>query len=423
MRRLSELISDLETDFGANAFILYGKDQVLAHPMLAFGHPGLSRTLPLPKQGSFGDPVLVSMWDEQPVGFFFDETVIAGPGTRFVRFGEESYIILYREPDGYTDRAMIIGTHLPALDILSEIYRLRWAIILCLVISVFSAATAALIGHKIAGPVRRLSEGAKKVHDFDLATVERIPGSFFRELNDAASSFNSMLDGLKWFERYVPKALVRRLIQIDRDDALHSTYREVAIMFTDIENFTSHTENMAAPAVAEFVNEHFTMLTRCVEDEGGTIDKYIGDTMMAIWGAPEEQPDLADRACRAALAIQLAVRRQNEALTASDGARLRFRIGLHIGRVMVGNIGSPGRINYTVVGDPVNVAERLEELGKQLGRTQDDVNILVSGTLRSSLLTAFDLTHLGPQQLRGRTEQVEVYVLNGRDRSTTDDTQ
>ena len=90
---------------------------------------------------------------------------------------------------------------------------------------------------------------------------------------------------------------------------------------------------------------------------------------------------------------------------------------------MVGNIGSPGRVNYTVVGDPVNVAERLEELGKQLGRTQDDVNILVSGTLRSSLLTAFDLTHLGPQQLRGRTEQVEVYVLNGRDRSTTDDTQ
>ena len=180
---------------------------------------------------------------------------------------------------------------------------------------------------------------------------------------------------------------------------------------------------LTAPAVAEFVNEHFTMLTRCVEDEDGTIDKYIGDTMMAIWGAPEEQPDLADRACRAALAIQLAVRRQNETLTASDGARLRLRIGLHIGRVMVGNIGGPGRVNYTVVGDPVNVAERLEELGKQLGRTQDDVNILVSGTLRSSLLTAFDLTHLGPQQLRGRTEQVEVYALNGPDRSTTDDTQ
>jgi adenylate cyclase len=413
IRRLSELISDLETDFGANAFILHGRDEVLAHPMMAFGHPGLNRTNPLPRQSGFGDPVLASMWSEQPSGFFFDETVMAGPGTRFVRFGEESYIILFRDLDGYAAKPLIVGTHLPALDILSEIYRLRWAIILCLVISVISSAVAASIGRAIARPVRRLAESAKRIHDLELGSVAPIPGSFFRELNDAASSFNTMLDGLRWFERYVPKTLVRRLIRLDQDDALGSSYRDVAIMFTDIENFSTITETMTAPAVAEFVNRHFTTLSECVEAEGGTIDKYIGDSVMAIWGAPEPHDDCADRACRAALAIQAAVGRQNAGAAAEGGPRLRLRIGIHSGRVVAGNIGSPDRINYTVVGDPVNVTERLEELGKEIGRTDDDINILVSGTLRAALLQPFDLTHLGPQKLRGRQEQVEVYVLNG----------
>ncbi len=410
--RLSELISDLETDFGANAFILHGPDQVLAHPMMAFGYPDLSRSQPLPRQAGFGDPVLVSMWAEQPTGFF-DETILAGPGTRIVRLGEESYIILFRNLEGYAALPLIVGTHMPALDVLAEVHRLRWAIILCLLVSVVAAVTAAQIGRAIAQPVRRLAESAKQIHDFDFGAVAPIPGSFFRELNDAAYSFNAMLDGLRWFERYVPKTLVRRLIRLDGEDALGSSYREVAIMFTDIENFSAITEAMTAPKVADFVNSHFTTLSDCVEAEGGTIDKYIGDSMMAIWGAPESHEDIADRACRAALAIREAVQGHNEAAAAAGATRLRLRIGLHIDRVVAGNIGSPDRVNYTVVGDPVNVTERLEELGKEIGRTEDDVNILLSGAFRSALSTAFEMSHLGPQKLRSRQEQVEVYVLDG----------
>jgi class 3 adenylate cyclase len=350
------------------------------------------------------------MWEEQHPGLL-ERAILTGPGARFVRFGQQGFILLFQELADYTDRVLVVGTHLPSIDLLAEMRRLQWAIVLCVLISLFSALMAAFFGRQIARPVRRLSEGAMKIHDLELASVKPIPGSFFRELNDAAFSFNTMLDGLRWFERYVPKTLVRRLISLHQDTGIESSYRDVAIMFTDIAGFTQLSENMTAPDAAELLNQHFTMVARCVEAEGGTIDKFDGDSVMAIWGAPERYEDFADRACRAALAVKRAVLADNERQRRERGVPIRIRIGLHTGRVVVGNIGSPGRINYTVVGDPVNVARRLEELGKIVGQTSGEVNILVSGAVRSALVKPIALTHLGSHALRGRTEHVEVYEL------------
>ena len=279
--------------------------------------------------------------------------------------------------------------------------------------SVISSCAAAYIGRQIAQPVRRLAQGAKKVHSLDLASVDRIPRSFFRELDDAAQSFNFMLDGLKWFERYVPKGLVKRLMRQNPEGDIKSSYREVVVMFTDIVGFTTLSEKLTAPATANFLNDHFSMIAGCVEAEGGTVDKFIGDSVMAVWGVPEPQADFADRACRCALEIsrnvdELNRHRQSRVVGAQP---LRLRIGIHLGRVVVGNIGSSDRVNYTVIGDPVNVAQRLEEAGKTLGDTGRNVNILISGSVRGSLVKSVDLEHLGPKTLRGREEQVEVYVL------------
>jgi class 3 adenylate cyclase len=409
-QRLSEAISDLETEFGANAFILYGRDQVLAHPLLTFGYSGLTRLTPLPQQASFGDPVIAQMWEEQHPGLL-ERAILTGPGGRFVRLGQQGFIVLFQELTDYTDRDLMVGTHLPSIDLLAEMRRLQWAIVLCGLISLFSALLAAFFGHQIAKPVRRLSEGARKIHDLELGSVKPIPGSFFRELNDAAFSFNAMLDGLRWFERYVPKTLVRNLIRLHGDTGIESSYRDVAIMFTDIVGFTRLSENMTASDAAELLNQHFTMVARCVEAEGGTIDKFNGDSVMAIWGAPKHYDDLADRACRAALDIKRAVLAHNEQQREERAVATCLRIGVHIGRVVVGNIGSPGRINYTVVGDPVNVAQRMEELGKIVGQPSGEVNILVSGAVRSALVNPMALTYLGSHELRGRTEHVEVYQL------------
>jgi len=413
--RLSELISDLETDFGANAFILYGEDSVLAHPMMAFGYPDLHRMQPLPKQTAFTDPVITALWQVHE-DTLIEEMMLSGPGIRFVRLADQAHIVLYKQIKGYTDRPLYVGTHFDSVDMMSEVFRLKWAIISCLIISVFASFFAAYLGRRISLPVRRLAEGSAKVHQLELEDVAPIPGSFFKELNEAANSFNAMLDGLRWFERYVPKTLVTSLIRIHRDRGIESEYREICIMFTDIVKFATLSETMTAPAAAEFLNHHFTIIAQEIENHGGTVDKYIGDGVMAIWGAPEIYVDGADRTCMAALSIREAIESYNAAQREIDGPPVQLRIGLHVGQVMVGNIGSPGRINYTIVGDPANVANRIEEMGREIGDRDGDVNILMSDDFRRKLKADYQVTSLGEQPLRGRSRAVEVYSLTGRQR-------
>ena len=409
---LSEFISDLETEFGANAFILHGRDQVLAHSLMSFGYPGLTRLTPLPKQSAFGDPVITAMW-RGPERTSLAQQILSGPGYNFVTFGEREYVVLHKELEGYSDKPLLIGTYFESLDLLSEVGRLKWAIVICLAMSLFSAIVAAVIGRQIAQPVRRLADGTRRIHDLELASVDPIPGSFFSELDDAARSFNTMLDGLRWFERYVPKRLVQRLIKLDDEAGIGSEYRQVVIMFTDMAGFTSLSEQMTAPAAAEYLNGHFTMVADCCEREEGTVDKFIGDSVMAIWGAPDRQTDFADRACRAAAEVARTIAADNERRFESDLSEplARIRIGIHVGRVVVGNIGSPGRVNYTVIGDAVNVAQRLTEVADTIVGVDRDVSILVTSAVKDCLIEPLELRHIGPRPLRGRTEQVELYEI------------
>jgi class 3 adenylate cyclase len=409
--QLSEFISDLESEFGANAFILYGRDQILAHPLLAFGYPGTTRLNPLPRQTSFGDPIISAIWLENPSPSW-EEWLIAEPGIEFVQLGEQGYVVLYRELLDYADRPLLVGTYFRSQDVLAEVFRLKWAIVGSLAVALVAAVAAGYIGRQIAQPVRRLADGAKKIYDLDLAHVERMPASFFSELKDASRSFNTMLDGLRWFERYVPKALVRQLIHIQPDAAVESAFRDVVVMFTDIVAFTAMSERMSAPDTADLLNQHFTMVSECVGAEGGIVDKYIGDSVMAIWGALEVYPDAEDRACRAALAIRRAIAAHNRTGQAGQPV-IDLRIGIHVGKVMVGNIGSPERLNYTVVGDAVNVAQRLQELGDRAGDSEGWVKVLLSAAVKDGLLARYQLTELGARQLRGRSERVEVYALRG----------
>lgn len=412
IRLLSEFVSDVETEFGANAFILHGRDQVLAHPLMSFGYPGLTRLTPLPKQTAFGDPVIVSMWRE-PESKSLAQRILTGPGVNFVSFGDREFVVLHKTMEGFSDKPLLIGTYFESHDLLAEVGRLKWAIIICLVMSVVSAIFAAIIGRQIAQPVRRLAVATRKIHDLDLANVEQIPGSFFSELDDAARSFNTMLDGLRWFERYVPKRLVQKLIKLDDDEGIQSEYRRVVIMFTDMAGFTSLSEMMSAPEAAEYLNSHFTMVADACESELGTVDKYIGDSVMAIWGAPDRQKDFADRACQAAVKVARAIEADNERRYSADPSepRARIRIGIHLGRVVVGNIGSPGRVNYTVIGDAVNVAQRLTEIADTIVGIERDVSILMTSAVKDNLNEPLDLHNLGPTPLRGRAEPVELYEL------------
>lgn len=174
-----------------------------------------------------------------------------------------------------------------------------------------------------------------------------------------------MLAGLKWFETYVPKNLVLRLMR-SGGTSVQSEEREVTVLFTDLVDFTQIGSRLAPAQLAALLNEHFTLLAEAIEAEEGTVDKYMGDSIMAFWGAPLDQPDHAARACRAARNIARRVSIENVRRRAAGEAPLGLRIGIHSGAAIVGNIGAPSRVNYTMIGDTVNIAQRLEGLGKEV---------------------------------------------------------
>ena len=207
------------------------------------------------------------------------------------------------------------------------------------------------------------------------------------------------------------RSLVRRLMRQGEGALDRSEQRQVTVLFTDIVGFTDASEQMEAEAAAGLLNAHFADVGTCIEDEGGAIDKYIGDGVMAFWGAPDEQPEHAAHACRAALAIRRAVEAANRhAAKEKVGLPLALRIGIHTGLVIVGNIGAPQRMNYTIVGDSVNIAHRLEELGHDLDDKNSAVTILISRATHDAAGIE-ESENLGSQGIRGRRGALAVYRI------------
>lgn len=410
---LSSYLGNFDPNIGSNVFILHDRDKVLAHPNLA-GLRGGNRTVdaPLPNLAETGDPVLAAFWQSNN-RFPLDITEGSNlKGHVLGLFGEE-YVFIYEDLPGYAGKPWIVGTYFRSADVDAEFRRLLWAALAGLATLLVALAGAIWLGRKIAEPVVDTAAAASRIGQLDISDTPRLSGSAFRELNDQAIAFNTMLEGLKWFETYVPKKLVRRLISQDGEHFPSSVERDVTVMFTDIVGYSGLSEGIAADRVATQLNRHFGLLAGCIEAEDGTVDKFIGDSIMAFWGAPDHYADHADRAVRAAQAIERALDGDNKARVAAGEPEIKIRIGLHSGSVTVGNIGAPGRINYTIIGDNVNLAQRLEQLGKQYAdpSSKRSVTTLLSAATADQLTTKHDLDDLGEQTVRGRSGSIRVYRL------------
>ncbi len=414
VRRLSDHLNELAPIAGSHAFVLYDRKRVLAHANLAGAGFPRSKEEPLPNLSKVGDPVLAAIWqteDRYPLEILRGSNDLKG---HVVSISDEEYIYLYRDITDFGAKPWMIGTYFRTADVNSEIVRLRRALIAGLGFLVMSVIVAILLARQIARPIVKLAGAASSIGQLEISKTSELPGSMFRELNQQAQAFNAMLHGLRWFEAYVPKKLVRKLIQQDSQGAARSEEREVTVMFTDIAGFTSLSEGMPAPELAALLNEHFAQLANCIEAEDGTVDKFIGDSVMAFWGAPDTQPDHAERAARAAKAILKTINDDNEKRATQGQTPIHVRIGLHSGLVTVGNIGAPERINYTVIGDTVNVGQRLEQLAKEVvkaGQATSTVTVVASQATIDRLADRNNWSKLGKQHLRGRDEEIEVFHL------------
>ncbi len=408
---LSTSLDDGSDSFLATVFILHGPNNVLAHPNLISDNSLQSPASPAVKIRDVGDIVLGALWEGETIPGF--EKAAAGD-VKVVNIvlnsaeRDQDYVAIYKWLDSYGEVPWAIGMWAPQSDLDNEMQRLEKAATGGLIIALLAVLAAVVVGRLLAKPIRAVSMNAVKVGDFDLKEIENLPPSRIRELDDEAAAFNTMLAGLRSFETYVPRTLVARLMRAE--GSVISEHRNVTVMFTDIVGYTAQSENLTAPEVASFLNDHFSRLSTCVEAEDGTIDKFIGDSLMAFWGAPEQLEHTEERACRAAVAIAAAVTAGNEARREAGQPPVRLRIGIHTGDVVVGNIGSPGRINYTIVGDTVNTCQRLEALGKEIDPDAETI-ILVSKVTADALDGELEVKSAGDFEVRGRSETIEVYRL------------
>jgi len=327
------------------------------------------------------------------------------------RFGGPPSIIITATLTEFGPSPWVIGIYFSGSDIGMELVRV-WV---SLAIGVIAMAAAVLIAfwlaRRIARPLARVSKQASRIATLDIEDVDDLPASRVHEINTTATAFNSMLAGLRAFTLYVPRTLVAKLVESGMDETARSREAELTIMFSDIVGFTTLSESLSAQETAKLLNHHFEILVACVEAEGGTVDKFLGDGMLAFWGAPERYDKHADAAVRAAVAISRAIAADNAKADERGWPQIRLRIGIHTGPVIVGNIGTHDRVNYTIVGDNVNVCQRIEATGKEVA-PGDDICVLMSAETVAALASDPPRTKVGTFHLRGRAAEVELWRLD-----------
>jgi adenylate cyclase len=409
---LSNFVRHELTNSAVTAFVLYGPDKVLAHPaLLDPEYSGLlSAKMPLLSVDAIGDPVLAK-FPSLPIADLpsQDDFQVRDTGERGT--GE---VILSRSTDAFGSVPWQIGVHIPVADVNQQFRRLAVSIAVSLGLFLAALVAAIILARRIARPIRAVSAAASKIEHLDLDSIEPLARSRIRELDEQAQSFNRMVNALRWFRAYVPHQLVRRLINTAGGPAAEVREAELTVMFTDISGFTPLSESLPPGEVAEMLNRHFEMLISCIEAEGGTVDKFIGDAAMAFWGAPEDAPDHAARACRAALGIARAL----EASAAAGETSIRMKIALHTGPLIVGNIGAQSRMNYTVIGDTVNVCARIEKLCGEYAQ-DGTATILVSGDVVAAAGDGFRFEPIGDRQVKGRAQSIAIWRLVGETAAQT----
>jgi adenylate cyclase len=208
------------------------------------------------------------------------------------------------------------------------------------------------------------------------------------------------------FTHFVARDVFDHLMADPAGVALGGARREMTVLFSDIRGFTTLTERGQPEALVSQLNEYFTRMVAVLFRHRGTLDKFVGDAVMALFGAPLEDPDHADHALAAALEMLAELEALNRRWTAAGRPRFDIGVGINAGEMVAGNIGSEQVMSYTVIGDAVNLGSRLESLNKQYG-----TNIIISGETRRRLKQRYDMHPLGQVVVKGKTEAVEIYEV------------
>jgi class 3 adenylate cyclase len=390
---------EMEWEGRQRVFLLSGRDRgivVSDVPAAAFA---ASPEQPLPALASLTASPLHLIWTENENA----HTMGGSIGGRVFPGGGGMFTAIFTEVSSGPAKGWILGTLYRAEEFGAALDQTRIVLYAALVALVVGAFLSFVVGRLLGRPLNRLAHAAASLRQLDFDASERLPRSRLAELDDVNQAFNGSIGALNAFAKYVPRQLVSRLIEEGMTSTRNIEIKEMTIVFTDLAGFTDLASHMSAEETASYLNGYFETVSDAIAEQHGTIDKFLGDGVMAFWGAPSDQPDHAELAISAVKALA-------DRIAQMPLDTMRVRIGVHTGKVVVGDIGSAARMNYTVIGDAVNVAARLQEHGKTVD-PDAKVIALVSGETMAHLPEGISATSLGSVHLRGRTEPLSVFRI------------
>ncbi len=408
IEELSSYVVDLSPRDGMTPFILYGDDRVLAHPLLISGTSNSGTAYaPLTALRDIDDAVLKRIWspDEETLFFLNSESTLKTTGA-FIEQQERFFIYLYQTIEDYGPVPWIIGAHLNT-DLYggAESQRLIRALLVSVAVLLAAIAGAIVLGRYITRPVTAIAEAARLVEANKLDDVPSLTPSHMRELDDAARSFNQMLVDLReralirqTLGQFIPEEVARTLLS--EGGSLQSETAEATLLYSDIEGFTRMTESLGATKVVAMLNAYFSVMVEILEKYQGVVTQFHGDAILATFNVPISNQAHARNAIQAATDMLDAIQH----LQFSEH-QLRIRIGIDSGQVVAGAVGAAGRLSYTVYGNPVNLAARLEALNKDFG-----TSLLVSENTQRLAGDLAGLRAIGETSVRGQAEVINIYT-------------
>ncbi|MEW9808379.1 adenylate/guanylate cyclase domain-containing protein [Mesorhizobium sp. ZMM04-5] len=314
---------------------------------------------------------------------------------RFSSFGSAHLL------DGY--RIVIAA---PVADFTAaNVELLRKTLAIAAVLVIAGIITAIMVSRRISRALVALAIDAAQIGNLDFDNW-KVANSLISEINMLARALSSARNAIRTFAVYVPRELVRRIVASGQAAAGAAERREVTVLFTDIRDFTTISEQHSPEEVVDLLGVYFETMNRVVERHGGVIVQYLGDSIYAMWNAPTENPDHVAAGCRCVVELKAEIDRLNAANLAAGRPELITRFGIHTGIAVVGSVGAEDRRQYTAMGDTVNVASRLEGMNKEFGTT-----ILASAAVRERAGPGIDFRPLGAATAKGRHAQIEVFEV------------
>lgn len=386
-------------------FILYGESGVLAHPLLAANRMNFpAQPERMPTAAEIGDEVLSNIWKANEIKWInlanSTNDVVKG-----MSVGGNVYMFAFRSIEGYSDKPWIVGAYFDGARTRTQMRRLVFIGLSGFFILIFVTALAFVIGRRTSKPASRLARAAQLVHEGKLDQITTLEPTVLRELDEASASFNSMVVGLReskvirdLFGKFVPERVAAEMLR--SPEGLAPQSGDATILFVDVADFTALAEEVGPVAIVNILNAYFAELVAIIEAEDGIVTQFQGDAILAVFNVPRAVPGHARQAVKAARAISWLVKKKD-----FGGHHLCCRIGIATGAVVAGNVGAPGRMNYTVHGDAVNLAARLEQLNKEFGT---DI-LIAESTVRE--IDGVDFRRIGAVDVRGHSAQVTLYTL------------